>query len=273
MKAPLSWPIALGEPPEVDAIGRGLHGIEHLEERYLLQCWSIHFYGDEGYLVLDGHRLTIEPGYVGVIAPGVRQEHHFQGRAEHLYAHFRPTASADRSDPFIAAMRDLGDDFGRMFQRFDDLRRTASARPQRAAAGLWDILWELSERTLEEADRRERRHSAVSHACRAVETRLAEPLHARDVALTAGVSTSRLNSLFRAHFDETVTEHVRRKRVERARHLLLHSDLSIKQVACEVGLSNLQRFNKVIRRTYGLSPRGLRAEGPAAGHVYESKRE
>jgi AraC-like DNA-binding protein len=66
-----------------------------------------------------------------------------------------------------------------------------------------------------------------------------------------------------------VTEYVRRRRVERARHLLLHSGLSIKQVACEVGLPDLQLFNKTIRRAYGVAPRSLREHGPAAVHVEE----
>jgi AraC-like DNA-binding protein len=262
MNAPLSWPIALGEPPKLESIGCGLHGIETREERYLLQSWTIHFYGYEADLVLDGHRLSIKPGYVGIVAPGVRQEYYYQGRAEHLYAHFTLAASTRESELPIAAMGDLGNDFGAMFQRFDDLRRSASTRRRRTEAGLWDILWELAERTVG-ATGRENRHAAVARACRAVESRLADQLHPKDLALSVGVSVGHLNRLFRTHFDETVTEYVRRKRVERARHLLLYSGLSIKQVAYEVGLSNLQLFNKVIRRTYGASPRALRAERPA----------
>jgi AraC-like DNA-binding protein len=264
MQAPLSWPLSLGEPPELNFIGRGLHGVEQREERYLLQSWTIHFYCYEADLVLDGRRLPIRPGYVGIIAAGVPREYYYRGRAEHLYAHFTPRASAGTNQLPIAAMRDLGNDFGATFERFDDLRRTASERPRRAEAGLWDLLWELAERTVNVTDRRERRHAAVARACSAIESRLANPWRPKDLALEVDLSTSHLNRLFLRHFDESVTEYIRRKRVERARHLLLHSGLSIKQVACEVGLSNLQLFNKVIRRTYGVSPRALRAQGPAA---------
>jgi AraC-like DNA-binding protein len=267
MKAPLSWPIALGEPPKLESIGHGLHGIETREERFLLESWTIHLYGYEADLVLDGHRLSIKPGCVGIVAPGVLQEYYFQGRAAHLYAHFTLAASAREGELPIAVMADLGNDFGAMFQRFDDLRRIAPTLPRRAEAGLWDILWELAERTVNATAGREKGHVAVARACSAVESRLGEQLHLKDIALSVGVSVSHLNRLFRTHFDETVTEYVRRKRVERARHLLLHSGLSIKQVAHEVGLSNLQLFNKVIRRTYGVSPRALRAERPAAPDI------
>ena len=264
MKTPLSWPIALEEPPEIDTIGRGLHDVEVRAERYQIDSWSIHFYADEGEVLLDGHGLSVKPGCVGIVAPGVRQEHRYRGRAEHLYAHFTLAESAGRNELSIDALSDLGHDFGPMFRRFDDLRRTAAARPKRAQAGLWDILWELAERTVFSTHLRERRHAAVARACSAVESRLAEPLHARDIARSVGVSPSHLNRLFRAHFDETLTAYVRRKKVDRARHLLLHSGLSIKQVAFEVGFANLQLFNKVIRRAYGVSPRALRARGPAA---------
>jgi AraC-like DNA-binding protein len=267
--AALSWTLDLGGPPEIHAIGRGLHGIERKEERYLLWAWTIHFYGYEADLILDGRRLSIKPGYVGIIPPGVRQEYHYRGRAEHLFAHFTPTETPRKAELPIAAMRDLGSDFGPLFERFDDLRRAAPVRPRRVEAGLWDILWELAERTLYEADRREKRHAAVGQACRTIESRLGDRLVVRELARVAGVSTPHLNRLFRAQLGETVTEYVRRRRVERARHLLLHSGLSIKQVACEVGLPDLQLFNKTIRRAYGVAPRSLREHGPAAVHVEE----
>jgi len=57
---------------------------------------------------------------------------------------------------------------------------------------------------------------------------------------------------------------VRKCRLERAVHLLLYSDMPVKQVACDVGIPDLQLFNKTIRRTFGLAPRVLRARGPGA---------
>jgi AraC-like DNA-binding protein len=271
MRSPLSWAIDLGAPPEVSSIGRGLHGIGCQEERYLLRVWTLHFYGYEAELVLDGSRVSIKPGYVGIIAPGVRQEYFYRGRAEHLYAHFTPVASSGASPSRIAAMGDLGSDFGPMFERFDDLRRVAPMRPGRVAAGLWDILWELAERTAHQEERGDKRHWAVGRACRTIESGLAGPLGVKDVAHAVGISTPHLNRLFRTQFGDTVTGYVRRKRVERARHLLLHSGLPIKEVACEVGLSDLQLFNKVIRRSYGVPPRALRAQGPAAAQLLDAE--
>ncbi len=68
---------------------------------------------------------------------------------------------------------------------------------------------------------REKGHVAVARACSAVESRLGEQLHLKDIALSVGVSVSHLNRLFRTHFDETVTEYVRRRRWNERGILLL----------------------------------------------------
>jgi transcriptional regulator GlxA family with amidase domain len=47
--------------------------------------------------------------------------------------------------------------------------------------------------------------------------------------------------------------------MERARHLLRESTLSIPAVAAAVGIGDLQAFNKTCRRELGASPRAVRA--------------
>jgi transcriptional regulator GlxA family with amidase domain len=60
-----------------------------------------------------------------------------------------------------------------------------------------------------------------------------------------------------------VVGYIRRLRTERARHLLVNSTLPVKAVAVQVGLPDLQQFNKVIRRELGRSPREVRAHAEA----------
>jgi transcriptional regulator GlxA family with amidase domain len=67
--------------------------------------------------------------------------------------------------------------------------------------------------------------------------------------------------LFRAETGYTVVGYIRRRRMERARHLLRESTLSIPAIAASVGVADLQAFNKACRRELGDSPRAVRA-GP-----------
>ena len=64
----------------------------------------------------------------------------------------------------------------------------------------------------------------------------------------------------------TVIAYIRRRRMTRARHLLVSSTLSIPAVAASVGISDLQAFNKLCHRELGGSPRSIRhaVAGPVA---------
>jgi AraC-like DNA-binding protein len=62
-------------------------------------------------------------------------------------------------------------------------------------------------------------------------------------------------------FQQTAQAYQRSRRLQRAHHLLQHTTRRVKEIAVEVGLADLQRFNKAIRREYGCAPRALRRPG------------
>ena len=200
-----SWTIGLTRPPEISWSGHATHGIDRLVDRYHVRAWCVHFYRYEGELFLDGRRLLIRPGCVGILPPNVQQEYRYKGRSEHLFAHFSLRGGSDREPVPIAAMQDLGRDFASLAQRFELVVRSRTTEPARAEARLWDLLWELSERTVRASDRSERRNSAVEHTCRIIQSRLSEPLTGRELARSVGVSPPPLTRLFRRDFPETVT--------------------------------------------------------------------
>ncbi|MDF9815002.1 transcriptional regulator GlxA family with amidase domain [Streptomyces sp. SPB162] len=101
-------------------------------------------------------------------------------------------------------------------------------------------------------------HPAVAAAIAHIESHLADPLTVPGIARAAGVSHNHLTRLFRAATGDTVVAHIRRRRLERARHLLVESTLSIAAVAASVGIADLQAFNKACRRELGASPRAVR---------------
>ncbi|RYG17051.1 AraC family transcriptional regulator [bacterium] len=104
-------------------------------------------------------------------------------------------------------------------------------------------------------------NSAVAAALGFIEAHLAEEISASDVARAACVSHNHLCRLFHQHVHETPMEAIRRRRVERARHLLIHTTLPIKEIAVQVGIDDLQKFNKTVRLETGRSPRELRRTG------------
>ena len=72
------------------------------------------------------------------------------------------------------------------------------------------------------------------------------------------VSPKYLTSVCRKHSDYTASEIIATAIVGRIKQLLLYSDLSIKEVANEMGFDNLSFFGKYVKKHLGLSPNHYR---------------
>ena len=72
------------------------------------------------------------------------------------------------------------------------------------------------------------------------------------------VSPKYLTSVCRKHSDYTASELIATSVMSRIKQLLLYSDLSIKEVATEMGFDNLSFFGKYVKKHLGLSPNNYR---------------
>lgn len=273
----------LDAPPTVVSLGVGVHGTggRRRDVFRLPDMWQLHLYGYEAALTVDGVAHSIGPGCVSLIPPGVVVEYRYQGRSEHLYAHLRlaggdgPSArlaGSDVSSPHlvrsdmsssqrIPVVQDSGAETPMLSSLFRQAIAAWPRTPARAAAEVWAVLWRIAQLA---APAEAAPHTAVAGALAYIESHLAEVLTVPDIARAAGVSHNHLTRLFRAETGDTVVGHIRRRRMERARHLLRESTLSIPTVAASVGIGDLQAFNKACRRELGASPRAVRTGGAGA---------
>lgn len=72
------------------------------------------------------------------------------------------------------------------------------------------------------------------------------------------VSPKYLTSVCRKHSDYTASELIATAVIGRIKQLLLYSDMSIKEVAAEMGFDNLSFFGKYVKKHLGLSPNHYR---------------
>lgn len=80
------------------------------------------------------------------------------------------------------------------------------------------------------------------------------PLTVAGLAADVGVTGTRLARLYRKHFRRSISEVVRERRLERARHLLAASDLPIVEIALDVGLCDQSHLNRRFRERFGETP-------------------
>ncbi|MFI6495765.1 helix-turn-helix domain-containing protein [Nonomuraea typhae] len=242
----------LGGPPEVAAAGVGVHGVGRRRDIFRLRgLWQLHVYGYAARLTAGGVTHDIRPGHVSLIPPDETVQFFYEGRSEHLYAHLRLPAQGEPVT--VPLMQDAGAGTPLLRDLLRQAITAARSTPPMAAAAVWTVLWRVA-RLAESAGP----HAAFGLAVAHIEANLARPLSVPEVARAAGISHNHLTRLFRAETGHTVVAHIRRRRLEQARHLLTATTLPIPAVAAAVGIPDLQAFNKACRRELGASPRALR---------------
>lgn len=122
-------------------------------------------------------------------------------------------------------------------------------------------------------------HATVRRAVQLIEDGALDRGSIEDLAARLGIGSRHLRRLFKEHTGVTPREHVRARRLLRARQLIADSNLSMCEIAAVAGFRSLRRFNAAMKTAYGHAPtafrRGLRSPrpasvpaspGPAVGH-------
>lgn len=87
-----------------------------------------------------------------------------------------------------------------------------------------------------------------------------------EIARRVGFAPHHFIRLFRAVFGETPHQYRSLAQIERAKHLLILTDLSVTEICLEVGFSSLGSFSTLFTRRIGMSPsRWRRRHGSASG--------
>lgn len=91
-----------------------------------------------------------------------------------------------------------------------------------------------------------------------IDQRYREPQDVGVLAGEAGYSPFHFVRIFRATFGETPRQYLSRRRVERAKDLLRHSNLTVTEICFLVGFSSLGSFSSRFRTLVGRTPTDYR---------------
>ncbi|OLE25388.1 MAG: AraC family transcriptional regulator [Catenulispora sp. 13_1_20CM_3_70_7] len=247
----------LDEPPALAAVGIGVHGpAGHMDQFRLPGLWQLHLYGYEADLTVGGTEHAIRPGRVSLIPPGTDVCYRYRGRSEHLYVHLRLRSAGQAQS--VPVIQDAGSELSLLTVQLRQALAAWPNTPARAAAEVWAALWRIAQLGPPRTRSPRQAHPVVATAMALIEAQLAEPLTVPAIARAAGVSHNHLTRLFRAATGESVVGYIRTRRMERARHFLESTTLSIPAIAASVGIPDLQAFNKACHRELGAGPRDIR---------------
>ncbi|MBR2854154.1 MAG: helix-turn-helix transcriptional regulator [Clostridia bacterium] len=79
-----------------------------------------------------------------------------------------------------------------------------------------------------------------------------------DIAEAAGVHVGHLHRIFPEEVGMTIGEYLTHLRIEKARKLLMHTDISNASIASRIGISSQQYFCRMFKKETGISPQEYR---------------
>lgn len=94
----------------------------------------------------------------------------------------------------------------------------------------------------------------IQHALCLLKQNMDRPLRVGDIAQSVLLSKSHFAYLFRRETASSPARLLKRLRLLAAQHMLEASDLSVKEIAARVGLSDISHFVRDFQSSFGLSP-------------------
>ncbi len=109
------------------------------------------------------------------------------------------------------------------------------------------------------------RHPKLSQVIRMMEQNLEEPISPSILAHEVGMSTRQLERLFRRYLNRSPKRYYMELRLQKARNLLMQTDMSVINVALACGFASPSHFSKCYRAHYDTTP--YRERGAQATRV------
>ncbi len=101
---------------------------------------------------------------------------------------------------------------------------------------------------------------AVSLALDYIYAHLSERITIKDLAKHTGVSASFLSREFSNELGISISDYIRDKKIEMSQELLVNSDMSIIEIACQLSFSSQSHFIQVFKTLVGETPKKYRSK-------------
>ncbi len=218
-----------------------------------------------GRIVVADRIIRLQAGDAVLFAPGAAQDYstdestgqwHLRWAHFHPRPHWRPWLLWPQVAPKVSVLQ-VGDlaatPIERASQRMLTARRLAGPRWEDFAMNALEetLLWLFRLTGTGQSPRIDARIEQAAHYLAAHPE---EPFRLVRLAARCGLSPSRFSHLFKAELGVTPQCFAENLRMEFARHLLAQTNLSVSEVAAEVGFEDALYFSRRYRRMFGHAP-------------------
>jgi len=234
------------------------------------QTTALHLHDYAGKMWIDEQMVRLRPGDFTLTPVGIKSRYDLDAPGDHYCVHFELVVSKQSGIKLPLHWRPGVHEhrLREQVQTIIDLRRRSESRrsdlPKTAAGATLQslLLWvAVVARDSTNAHSSGKSGDKLDRVRQHLDEHFRAPLDVPNLARRFDVSQNYLARLFRERHGMTMQRYLLSNRVELARHLLNTTDMPIKAVAIESGLSNPQYFHRQFRSMTGRSPSAERALG------------
>lgn len=157
----------------------------------------------------------------------------------------RPVLHTGEYDPAVLTMIDSA---------FSDL----STAPEPVVQGYMMVIFGKLLEAMEFQQRQTGADEALRRVLVILNEHYRENMTRSDIAKAAGYNESYISHLFSQTMGVTLPEYIHAMRIDDACHLLKETNLTVSQIASELGFASIRNFNRVFVHRTGMTPRQYR---------------
>lgn len=202
-------------------------------------------------VTVNGEETELRPGRLYLISPRTSISSHNPEPFSKWYVHFILGRSDLLSLPGIYPQ-----EIDEISEKYLEALQSARGEPYNWESA--SLVIHALTRLPSEAWTDRKLDSRVEKAMDYLQANLSRKITAADAARAAGVSVRNLNHLFRSQVRMAPMSVLLNCRLDRACHLLRHTEQSIEQVAENCGFPNRYYFSRMLKQHRGISPAAYR---------------
>lgn len=136
----------------------------------------------------------------------------------------------------------------------DESMRKLQANAERSVFDMMTFSSSLFELVTEAVGARDEDTDLVRTVKQYIQEHYKENVDRNEIAAAVFVSPNYLSRCFRAETGTNLREYINQLRIEEAKRLLLSTNYTVGEIACEVGFENMSYFSTVFRKISGMTP-------------------
>lgn len=109
-------------------------------------------------------------------------------------------------------------------------------------------------------DREQKEYQICQKAIKYMKNCIADSVTTKEIAQSTGVTEKQLNHYFVRYTNQTAYAYWKEMRLKKAKELLLHTTLTITEIAGNMGWQNPSKFSEAFKKRYGITPKNYREE-------------